>query len=352
MPKRLRSASKRLQSASESAVAELLQSPEPSVRWKARVGALGEDPSSRASRALREEVRSSPRVQALLAHRDRSGRFVAGRGVYAKRQGAHWVLSALADLGYPEHDESLAPVREQILDTWLAPEFYEEFEAERKADAYKRRGVPIMQSRYRRCASQQGNALFYLLRLGLENARTENLVERLLHWRWPDGGWNCDKEPSAAKSTFIHTIHSLRGLHLFGTRFRKRAALTAAREASEILLTRKLYKRRSDGKVMREEFTRLHYPLYWHYDVLFGLKVMAEIGRIHDPRCADALDWLESKRLPSGGWPAQSRYYSVSSAIELNADWVDWGGTSNVRMNPWVTADALTVLRLAGRWKP
>lgn len=29
---------------------------------------------------------------------------------------------------------------------------------------------------------------------------------------------------------------------------------------------------------------------------------------------------------------------------------VDWGGTSTVKMNPWVTVDALTVLKAAGRY--
>ena len=34
-------------------------------------------------------------------------------------------------------------------------------------------------------------ALYFLLKLGLESERIHDLVERLLHWRWPDGGWNC-----------------------------------------------------------------------------------------------------------------------------------------------------------------
>jgi hypothetical protein len=242
-------------------------------------------------------------------------------------------------------------VRDQILDCWLNPVFYEEFEVERKADAYKRDGVPIMQGRYRRCASQQGYALFFLLKLGLVNDRIDDLVERLLHWRWPDGGWNCDKEPAASKSTFIHTIHSMRGLHLYGTRSRSKAALAAARKASEIFLSRQLFKRRSDGRVMKTEFVKLHYPLYWHYDILLGLRVLAETGHIRDARCNAALDLLESKQLPDGGWPAESRYYSVSDSIKLGADWVDWGGTSSRRMNLWVTVDALAVLRSAGRWK-
>jgi hypothetical protein len=39
----------------------------------------------------------------------------------------------------------------------------------------------------------------------------------------------------------------------------------------------------------------------------------------------------------------------VSPTIALHHDSVDWGGTSTRRANPWVTADALTVLRAAGR---
>lgn len=341
-----------MQESYSSVVDALLESDEPSIRWKARVAVLGEDPESKRVRALRREIRSSPRVQTLLAHRDSRGRITRGRSVYDKWQGVHWILASLADLGYPEADADLYPVRDQILDMWLAPGFYEEFEATRKEDAYKRSGVAVMEGRHRRCASQQGYALYFLLTLGLENERVHDLVERLLHWRWPDGGWNCDKAPSARKSTFIHTIHSMRGLFVYGKRFKKRAALEAADTASEIFLSRQLFKRRSDGQVMKAEFVKLHYPLYWHYDILLGLKVMAETGHLGDPRCESALDLLEQKQLADGGWPAESRYYTVGKAIKLGADYVDWGGVSTRRMNPWVTVDALTVLAKAGRWRP
>ncbi|HMI94157.1 MAG TPA: hypothetical protein VK509_22450 [Polyangiales bacterium] len=333
-------------------VETLLSSDEPSIRWKTRVCALGEDPSTRALRALQDEIRASARVKTLLARRDSDGRITSGKSVYAKWQGAHWILATLADIGYPEGDRALHPARDQILDCWLAPQFYAEFEARRKADAYRHDGVPVMEGRHRRCASQQGYALFFLLKLGLENERVHDLVERLMRWRWPDGGWNCDKEPSAAKSTFIHTLHSMRGLALYAERMADKQARAAVNEASDIFLTRHLYKRASDGRVIRAEFTKLHYPLYWHYDVLGALKVMAEVRLIGDRRCDEALDLLESKEHPGGGWGAESRYYSVSKAIELHADFVDWGGASKKRMNPWVTVDALSVLRQAGRWKP
>ena len=100
---------------------------------------------------------------------------------------------------------------------------------------------------------------------------------------------------------------------------------------------------------MRREFVALHYPLYWHYDVLHGLKVMAEADFIDDPRCSDALDLLESKRLPSGGFAADARHYSTSARAKGGVEWVDWGGTSKQRENEWVTVDALAVLQAAGR---
>ena len=314
-----------------------------------RAGVLGDDVQSRPMRALREEIRSSPRVRALLSRRDGKGRITARRGVYDKWQGAHWILARLADLGYPEGDSRLFPVRDQVLDCWLAPEFYEEFEASGPQDAYRKSGVPVMQGRHRRCASQQGYALYYLITLGLANERVHDLAERLLHWQWPDGGWNCDKNPDAAKSTFIHTIHCMRALALYGKRFRKPAATAAAKRASEIFLSRRLFKRRSDGAVMKAEFTKLHYPLYWHYDILFALRIMAEAGHLDDPRCRPALDLLEQKQLADGGWPAESRYYFVSNVIKMHADYVDWGGVSRKKMNPWVTADALSVLVKAKR---
>src|SRR6185503_12134248 len=123
----------------------------------------------------------------------------------------------------------------------------------------------------------------------------------------------------------------------------------AAKKATSVFLERELFVGRANKKVIHPEFTYLHYPLYWHYDILSGLKALALVGVIDDPRCARALDLLESKRLPDGGWPAEKRYYKVSEEVELGADLVDWGGTSSRRLNEWVTADALGVLQAAGR---
>jgi hypothetical protein len=327
---------------------QLMRSEEPAVRYKVMVGALGADPGSNDVKRLQEEIRTSARVQRLLSGRQEDGRIEPIKKVYSKWQGAHWVLGTLADIGYPAGDESLRAAMDQVFEQWLQPFYVKESVSESFPSPNNRTGVPVIQGRARRCASQQGLALFAAVRLGLVDGREEQLVERLLHWQWPDGGWNCDRNPEAAQSSFFETAIPLRALAVYAKWSGNVKAREASMRAADIFLSRGLYRRKRDGEVMDRQFVELHYPCYWHYDILHGLKIMAEAGLIGDPRCADALDLLESKRLPDGGWPAEAKFYKTSgggSGVEL----VSWGPTGTRKMNEWTTADALYVLKEARR---
>jgi hypothetical protein len=141
----------------------------------------------------------------------------------------------------------------------------------------------------------------------------------------------------------------MRALSLYGRTWQNEEALAAAERAAEVFLSRRLFRRKRDGAVMNEDFVKLHYPCYWQYDILYGLRATAECGFIHDPRCAAALDLLQSKRLADGGFPAERRHYRVVDDPQNGGSLVDWGGTSRKRSNEFVSAWALTVLRAAGR---
>ena len=113
----------------ESAVEALLTSAEPAIRWKVCSRVLGQPAESREMTALREEVRNSAVVRRLLAPVDAA----EPPAVSAKWQGAHWVLGALADLGYPPGDEALHPLREQVLGTWLHETYHRDAEIAAKS---------------------------------------------------------------------------------------------------------------------------------------------------------------------------------------------------------------------------
>lgn len=312
----------------------LESNPDPIIRWKMTRYALGNTPSPYDFPTARKELALSPTVQRLLSDRNVDGQIPYHP--YDKWFGAHWVLSILADLGYPERDDSLKPLMEQCYGTWLSKDH--------------ERYIRMINGRIRRCASQEGNCVYYSLALGLADDRTEELASRLIKWQWEDGGWNCDKRPEAAKSSFNETLIPLRGLAWYAKSSGDPKAKQAVNSAAEVFLKRRLFKRITDERIIYKNFVQLHYPNYWHYDILFSLKVMSEAGFINDPRCADALDLLESKQLSDGGFPAEERYYRVDEKKLSGHSRVDWGGTSKVHMNPFVSVDAIAVLKQAGRF--
>ena len=307
----------------------LLVSPEASIRYQARLFLLGADPASNEMLRLQNEIRTAPRVQTLLSERLPDG--TISRRPYNKWLGTHWVFTILAELHYPPGDINLQPMVEQEMEMILNI------------------AEITIAGKNRNCASITANALWSLLVLGLADERCETMVERLLAWQWPDGGWNCDKHPEINRSSFMESLIPMRALARYAQETGDTRANQAVQRAAEIFLKRQLFKRTQDGKVMDKNFVFLHYPCYWHYDILFALKVMDEAGFIHDPRCAAAMDLLESKRLPDGGFPAEKKYYRITDQHISGRSLVDWGGTSIRKTNPFVALDALRILHAAGR---
>lgn len=286
-----------------SVVSALLHSAEPSIRWKTRVHVLGEERGSRAIRALQEEIRRSPRVRALLSRRDQLGRPGTARRVYYKWQGVHWVLASLADLGYPSGDKTLHAIRDRVLDFWLGPRYFHEFEARTEAAAYRQRGVPLMRGRYRRwCVPARERAV---------------LPREPRDRRRPSGFPGRTTAPLAMAGRRVELRQGPGGGYLF--LHGDDAAHARTRSARG---TGQIRNRRESGRECRRglpspealsaslgwsdhspDFVTLHYPLYWHYDFLGGLRAMTQIGRIMDPRCADALDLLEKSAFPMEDGP-------------------------------------------------
>ncbi|HWQ46121.1 MAG TPA: hypothetical protein VN376_04595 [Longilinea sp.] len=269
----------------------------------------------------------------LLSQRGVDGRIPLP--VYNKFTGTHWILAQLAELDYLPGDKFLEPMRDQELE-WLLGEKHVKY-------------VKMINNRWRRCGSQEGYALFSLLKLGLADSRCEDLAGNLIKWQWPDGGWNCDKHPNASHSSFHESWLPMRALYAYGKASGDTKALAAAERTAEHFLKRQLYLRLSTGQPAGDVFLRMTYPWYWHYSALTGLLVVAEMGRISDPRCQLALDWLESRRLPDGGWPADHKWWTVTERSISGKSLIHWGTVSPSRSNPWITQTAQKIFIAAGR---
>lgn len=122
------------------------------------------------------------------------------------------------------------------------------------------------------------------------------------------------------------------------------SSAAASDRAAEFFLAHRLFRSEHTGEPY-PKLLKLHFPTYWHYDVLDGLLVLARIGRIADPRTADALDEVEAQRLPDGRWRAGGRWWRPPGS-RTAAEVVDWGRSGP---NRFVTLNALRVLRAAGR---
>jgi len=129
------------------------------------------------------------------------------------------------------------------------------------------------------------------------------IVDRILGERLDDGGWNCEAENGSVRSSFDTTIDVLDGLVEFERANGVSDAVSDARRSGEeYLLERSLFRRKSTGAVVDPAYLEFAFPYYWHYDVLRALDYFCQSGAPPDPRMADAVDVVRSKRQPDGRW--------------------------------------------------
>ena len=129
------------------------------------------------------------------------------------------------------------------------------------------------------------------------------IVKRILGERLADGGWNCEAENGSVRSSFDTTINVLDGLLEFDRATGGSAAVREARRSGEeYLLERGLLRRKSTGEVADPAYLEFAFPYYWHYDVLRALDYFRLSGADPDPRMAEAVEVVQSKRQPDGWW--------------------------------------------------
>lgn len=129
------------------------------------------------------------------------------------------------------------------------------------------------------------------------------IVARLLGEQLEDGGWNCEAENGSVRSSFATTINVLEGLLAFERGVGSSPALRTARRRGEgYLLERNLFRRKSSGEVVAPAWLQFSFPVRWHYDVLRALDYFRGAAAVPDPRMAEAIEIVRTKRQPDGTW--------------------------------------------------
>jgi hypothetical protein len=310
----------------------LLTSKDPSVRYLTLTEVLAASPRSRVAREARAAIPAGPRVRALLKGQRRDGGF--GVHPYSKWRGAFWRLVSLVELAIPPHHPKALAALEEVLAWLTSPE--------------RKRSIRAVNGLVRQHATGEGYALAVACRLGVvRDSRVRSLVRSILRSQWPDGGWNCDPRPTVTHSSFHETIGPLWGLVEYTKATEDHTAREAADRPAEFFLAHRLFRSHRTGQVSHPEYTKLHYPTYWHYDVLWGLLVLSRFEKLGDPRATEALDLLEAKRGRDGRWGVDGRpYWRAPGSEGSNVEVVDWRGGGAKEM---VTLNVLRVLRAAGR---
>lgn len=164
------------------------------------------------------------------------------------------------------------------------------------------------------------------------------VTETLLEHRLPDGGWNCWDRSGATTFSFHSTLAVVEGLLAWERSGGGDEQVRAVRVAGEeLLLERSLMLRRSTGSVVDPRFTMPAFPTWWYYDVLRALDHVCLARPEGDPRCAEAVELIRSKRGEDGRWRLEQ--------VHMGPTLFEMAGEDEGLPSRWITLRALRVLR-------
>jgi hypothetical protein len=271
---------------------------------------------------LQERIGREGAGAVLLSARGRNGHW--GRGFYQpKWTSSHYTLLELKNLGLSRDNPPASDTVGLILREEKGPDG----------------GLNPSRTIKASDACVNGMALGYASYFGAPQEPLGSIVDFLLDQRLPDGGFNCRWNRFGARHSSMHTtvsvVEGITEYQRSGHRHRLSELLSARATAVEFLLRHRLYRSERSGQPIDREFTRLHHPARWHFDVLRGLDALADAGVRHDPRMDDALDLLASRRRSDGRWAANRAYPGATHLPPTPAR----------EPSPWVTLIAMRVLR-------
>jgi hypothetical protein len=224
-------------------------------------------------------------VKLLLSKRDPTTK-LWGSGYYTpKWVSTHYTLLELKNLGIkPDNNDYVESVSLLLENMWF-----------NKGKVSKTRQQDM-------CVS--GMILSMVTYSKIQSDKIFEIIDYILDKQMPDGGWNCSWERS--KKSSVHTtltvLESIRDYINSGYQYRIEELKIKRREAEELLLKRRIYKKLTIDEPIRESFKRFPYPTRWYFNFLKALDYFQSVDKEYDPRMNDAIDLLIKKMNKEGTW--------------------------------------------------
>lgn len=165
----------------------------------------------------------------------------------------------------------------------------------------------------------------------------QGIAQWFVEHRLADGGWNCEWVEGSTRSSFHSTLNSLRGILYFEKAGLANDDLTHARKGGEeYLLDRRGLYRLSTNELVDANFLTIFYPYRWFYNVLnvadYFREASAFDGTAPDPRLAEVIEVIRSKRQPDGTWLQEHLqrgrvWFDVDVAVGEPSPWLTLFGT-------------------------
>jgi hypothetical protein len=291
---------------------------DPSIRWQAQRDLLHLDPDIYERERLR--IRRAGWGRQLLSKQDADGNW--GGGIYTpKWTSTTYTLLLLRDMGLSNDNPQAQRACENF--------FFRGLEHDGGINLFKSLDYSEL------CVN--GMLLSLLSYFRSSDPRLHHVADFVLGQQMRDGGWNCRIVRGATHGSFNTTISVLEGLREYANRNGITAQLTeAVARAHEFLLRHQLFRSHRTGRIVDSEMTRLHFPPRWHYDILRSLDYFRSVGAAPDPRMADAIALLKTRRGEDGRWSLNKPWTGrVFFDLELLGEPSRWNTLRALRVLQW-----------------
>jgi hypothetical protein len=278
----------------------LLEPKDASIRHQALIDLLHRPKDGKDIQATRDKIPSYRPVKKIIATQTSKGIWSPKETCYRpKWTSAVWPLILLGEMDAPP-EPRIRSECERFLD--LHQTESGAFSCPTNNDRGKKWDEPCL----------TGNMIRTLIKFGYSN---DKQVRRAIDWlpkdQLEDGGWNCDyPEKKVKHSSFMSTIEPLWAYSEIPRQKWTRRMKRSVGEGAEFLLMHHIYK--SDNHHWQETypfFTKLHFPMYYFYDILQALRVLTKLDYADDERIRSAVQLLLSKRRPDGAWNLEGDWY-------------------------------------------